>query len=99
MVHLRTVLKIWPARRVAQQQSITYVLHTANGGADRNAYRALMETPEGRRPLGRPTRRWEDKIKIEQKKRPMSVNCIHLSPDSDYKLQTLANTLINCRNP
>jgi hypothetical protein len=29
----------------------------------------------------------------------MSVNCIHLSPDSDYKLQTLANTLINCRNP
>jgi hypothetical protein len=29
----------------------------------RGAYRALVGKPEGRRPLGRPRRRWEDNIK------------------------------------
>jgi hypothetical protein len=33
-------------------------------GAKRNAYRILVGTPEGRRPLGRPRRRWVDNIKI-----------------------------------
>ena len=30
-----------------------------------NAYRILVGKPEGKRPLGRPRRRWEDKIKID----------------------------------
>jgi hypothetical protein len=33
-------------------------------GERRSAYRALAEKPEGRRPLGRPRRRWEDNIKM-----------------------------------
>jgi hypothetical protein len=32
-------------------------------GERRGAYRALVGKPEGRRPLGRPMRRWEDNIK------------------------------------
>jgi hypothetical protein len=31
----------------------------------RGAYRALVGKPEGRRPLGRPRRRWEDNIKMD----------------------------------
>jgi hypothetical protein len=31
----------------------------------RNAYRILMGKPEGRRPLGRPRRGWEDNIKMD----------------------------------
>jgi hypothetical protein len=31
-------------------------------GERRGAYRALVGKPEGRRPLGRPRRRWEDNI-------------------------------------
>jgi hypothetical protein len=34
-------------------------------GEKRNAYRILMGKPEGKRPLGRPRRRWEDNIKME----------------------------------
>jgi hypothetical protein len=34
-------------------------------GAKRHAYRILMGKPEGKRPLGRPKRRWEDNIKID----------------------------------
>jgi hypothetical protein len=34
-------------------------------GEKRNAYRILVGKPEGRRPLGRPSRRWVDNIKID----------------------------------
>jgi hypothetical protein len=34
-------------------------------GERRGAYRTLVAKPEGRRPLGRPRRRWEDNIKID----------------------------------
>jgi hypothetical protein len=34
-------------------------------GERRGAYRALVEKREGRRPLGRPKRRWEDNIKLD----------------------------------
>jgi hypothetical protein len=33
-------------------------------GERRGAYRALVGKPEGRKPLGRPRRRWEDNIKM-----------------------------------
>ena len=33
----------------------------------RNAYRVLVERPEGKRSLRRPRRRWEDNIKIDLK--------------------------------
>jgi hypothetical protein len=34
-------------------------------GESRNAYRILVGKPEGRRPLGRPRRRWVDDIKMD----------------------------------
>jgi hypothetical protein len=34
-------------------------------GERRDVYRALVGKPEGRRPLGRPRRRWEDNIKMD----------------------------------
>jgi hypothetical protein len=34
-------------------------------GETRNAYRILVGKPEGKRPLGRPRRRWMDNIKID----------------------------------
>jgi hypothetical protein len=39
--------------------------HVARMGEGRGAYRVLVGRPEGRRPLGRPRRRWEDKIKMD----------------------------------
>ena len=34
-------------------------------GERRGVYRVLVGKPEGRRPLGRPRRRWEDNIKMD----------------------------------
>jgi hypothetical protein len=37
----------------------------STNGEKRNAYRILMRKPEGKKPLGRPRRRWVDSIKID----------------------------------
>jgi hypothetical protein len=39
--------------------------HVARLGEGRNVYRVLVGKPEGKRPLGRPRRRWEDGIKTD----------------------------------
>jgi hypothetical protein len=42
--------------------------HVAQMGVKRNAYRMLVGNPEGKRPLGRPRRRWVDNIKKDLKR-------------------------------
>jgi len=37
----------------------------ARMGQGRGVYRVLVGKPEGKRPLGRPKRRWEDNIKMD----------------------------------
>jgi hypothetical protein len=37
----------------------------ARMGEERNMYRVLMGKPEGKRPLGRPRRRWKDGIRMD----------------------------------
>jgi hypothetical protein len=39
--------------------------HVARMGQGRNVYRVLVGKPEGKRPLERPNRRWEDEIKMD----------------------------------
>jgi hypothetical protein len=39
--------------------------HVAHMGEGRGAYRVLVGIPEGRGPLGRPRRRWEDNIRMD----------------------------------
>jgi len=41
--------------------------HVARMGERRGVYRVWVGKPEGKRPLGRPRRRWEDYIKIDLK--------------------------------
>ena len=39
--------------------------HVAHMGEDRGVHRVFVGKPEGKRPLGRPRRRWEDNIKMD----------------------------------
>ena len=39
--------------------------HVAHMGESRGVYRVFVGEPEGKRPLGRPRRRWEDNIKVD----------------------------------
>ena len=51
---------VWWIRR-----RIRWVEHVARMGERRGTYRVLVCKPEGKRPLGRPSRRWEDNIKMD----------------------------------
>jgi hypothetical protein len=66
-------------------------------GEDRNVYKVLMGKPEGKRPLGRPRRRWEDGIRMYLMEMDWkSVEWIQLAQDRD-RWQTLVNTAMNLR--
>jgi hypothetical protein len=53
--------------RVIKLRRLRWAGHVARVGERRGAYRALVGKPEGRRPLERPRRRWEDNIKMDQR--------------------------------
>jgi len=50
---------------VVKSRRMRWVGHVARMGEGRGVHRVLVGKPEGRRPLGRPRRRWEDNIKTE----------------------------------
>ena len=51
--------------RVIKSRRMRLAEHVARMGERRGVYRVLVGKPEGKRPLGRPKRRWEDNIKID----------------------------------
>ncbi|KAJ4431153.1 hypothetical protein ANN_19748 [Periplaneta americana] len=53
--------------RNIKSRYLRWARHVARMGESRNAYRVLVGRPEGKRPLGRSRRRWEDNIKMDLK--------------------------------
>ena len=51
--------------RVVKSRRMRWAGHVARMGEDRGVHRVLVGNPEGKRPLGRPRRRWEDNIKMD----------------------------------
>jgi hypothetical protein len=50
---------------VRAAEDSTCLRHVARMGEGRGVYRVWVTRPEGKRPLGRPRRRWEDNIKMD----------------------------------
>jgi hypothetical protein len=68
-------------------------------GEKRNVYRLLVGKPEGKRPLGRPRRRWIDNIKIDLSEIGCgSVDWIGLAQDR-CRWRALVNSVMNFRVP
>src|SRR5215469_11694499 len=51
--------------RVVKSRRMRWAGHVARMGEGRGVHRVLVGKPEGKRPLGRPRRRWEDNIKMD----------------------------------
>jgi hypothetical protein len=63
------------------------------------AYNILVGRPEGRRPLGRPTRRWEDNIEMDLWEIGFGdVDWVHLAQDMD-RWRALVNSSMKLRVP
>jgi hypothetical protein len=65
----------------------------------KNAYKILGGKPEGKRPLGKPRRRWEDIIRIDLRERGRGgVHLMYLAEGRD-QWRALANTEMNIQVP
>jgi hypothetical protein len=68
-------------------------------GEKRNVYRLLVGKPEGKRLLGRPRRRWMDKIKMDLLGIGVNVvDWISLAQDR-YRWRALVNSVMNLQGP
>ena len=73
--------------------------HVERMGENRVVYRVLVGKPEGKRPLGRPRRRWEDNTKTDlQEVGCVGIDWIELAQDRD-RWWALVNAVMNLRVP
>jgi hypothetical protein len=73
--------------------------YVAQMGEKRNVYRLLVRRTEGKRPLGRPRRRWINNIKTNFLELGFGgANWIGLTPDR-YRWRALVNAVMNLRVP
>jgi hypothetical protein len=93
MYSFPSIIRIMKARRMR------WAGHLARMGEKRNAYRLLVGKPEGRRPLGRPRRKWVDDDRMDLVEVGWGdVDWIGLAEDRD-RWRALVNSVLNLRVP
>jgi hypothetical protein len=81
--------------RQIKSRRMRWAGHVACMGEDRNVYKFLMEKPDGKRPLRRPRRKWQDGIRMDLMEFGWrSVDWIQLGQDRD-RWQALVNTVMS----
>jgi len=85
--------------RVVKSRRMRWAGHVARMGQGRGVHRVLVGKPEGKRPLGRPRRTWEDNIKMDLQE--MGGDCedwLKLAEDRD-RWRALVSTVMHLRVP
>jgi hypothetical protein len=71
--------------------------HVSRIGEERKLYKVLVGNPEGKRPLGRPRRRWEDGIRMDLREIVLvDVDLIRLAQDRD-RWRAVVSAMMNLR--
>jgi hypothetical protein len=85
--------------RVVKSRRMRWAGHVARMGVERGVRRVLVGKPEGKRPFGRPRRRWEDNIKMDVEEVGWGHgDCMELAQDRD-RWRALVSTVKNLRVP
>ena len=80
--------------RVIKSRRLKLAGHVARMGDKRDVYRVLVGKPEGKRPLGRTRRRWEDNIKMDLEEVGMGCgDWMELAQDRD-RWRALVSTVM-----
>ena len=95
---LRDLYSLPNIMRVVKSRRMRWVVHVARIGEVRGLHRVLVGKPEGKRPLGRPRRRWEDNIKMDLREVGGIGDWMELARDRD-RWRALVNTVMNLRLP
>jgi hypothetical protein len=83
--------------RHVKSRRMRWARHVARMGEERKVYKVLVGKPEGKRPLGRPRRRWEDGVRMYLKEIGLGgVDWIRLAQDRD-RWQAVVTAVINLR--
>jgi hypothetical protein len=84
--------------RQNKSRRIKWAGHVARMGEGRNVYRVLVGGPEGKRPLERPRRRWEDGLKGAVRELVLGggLEWIHLAQDRD-RWRAVVSAVMNLR--
>jgi hypothetical protein len=81
--------------RIMKSERMRWMGHVAQMGEKRNSYRLFVGKPEGKRPLGRPRRRWVDNIRMDHVEVGWGdVDWIGLAQDRD-RWRALVNSVLN----
>jgi hypothetical protein len=81
--------------RQIKSRRMRWAGHVAHMGEERKAYKVLVGKPEGKRPLGRLRRRWEDGIRMDFREIGWrGVDCVRLVQDRD-RWRAVVNVMIN----
>jgi len=84
--------------RVVKSRRMRWAWHVARMGEGRGVHRVLVGKPEGKRPLGRPRRRWEDSIKLDRREVGGGEYWMELAQDR-YRWRVVVNTGMDFRVP
>ena len=85
--------------QVMKSRRMRWAGHVARMAEERGAYRVLVGKSDGKRPLGRPRRRWVDNIRMNLQEVGCGyVDWIGLAQDRD-RWRTLVNVVMNLRVP
>jgi hypothetical protein len=85
--------------RVIKSRRMRWAGHVTHMGEGRGVYRVLVGRPEGKRPLGRPRRRWEDNNNMDFREIGIDgANWIQLAQDR-VQWRACVNTVMNLRVP
>jgi hypothetical protein len=85
--------------RIIKVRRMRWAGHVARMGAKRNAYRLLAGKTEGRKPLGRPRRRWVDNIRVDLLEKGWGgMDGIGLAQDRNRR-RALVNSVLKVRVP
>ena len=81
--------------RVLKSRKLRWAGHVARMEEGRDVYKVLVGKPEGKRPLGRPRRRWQDNIKMDLEEVGMGCgDWMELAQDRD-RWRALESTVMN----